>query len=48
MSYGKFQGHTGQKKPSETAQIKGFGAFSGERMGEGPGIPYAAVSWPPN
>ena len=35
------------KKPSETGQIKGFRAFSGERMGEGPEIPYAAASWPP-
>ena len=44
----KFQGHTDQKIPSETGQIKGFRAFSGVRMGEGPEIPYAAVSWPPN
>ena len=29
-------------------QIKGFPVFSGERMGEGPGILYADVSWPPN
>ena len=32
------------QKTSETDQIKCFGAFSGERMGEGPEIPYAAVS----
>ena len=36
------------KKPSETGQIQGFRVFSGERMGERPEIPYAAVSWPPN
>ena len=39
---------TQAKKTSETGQIKGFRAFSGERMGGGPEIPYAAVSWPPN
>ena len=33
-----------KKKTSETGQIKGFRAFSGERMGEGPEIPYAAAS----
>ena len=37
-----------RKKNSETGQINGFRAFSGERMGEGLEIPYAAVSWPPN
>ena len=42
-SCGKFQSHTGQTT-SETGQIKGFRAFSGERMGEGPEIPYDAVS----
>ena len=36
------------KKLSETGQIKGFRAFSGERMREGPEISYADVSWPPN
>ena len=36
------------KKPSETGPIQGFRVFSGERMGERPEIPYAAVSWPPN
>ena len=36
-----------QIKNSETGQIKGFRAFSGERMREGPEIPYADVSWPP-
>ena len=35
---------TQAKKPSETGQIKVFRAFSGERMGGGPEIPYAAVS----
>ena len=46
-----FQGHMAnfkvtqaKKNPSETAQIKGFREFSGERMGEVPEIPYAAVS----
>ena len=29
---------------SETCQIKGFRTFSGERMGEGPEIPYADIS----
>ena len=49
-----FQGHianfkvTHAKKPGEIGQIKGFRAFSGERMGEEPEIPYADVSWPPN
>ena len=37
-----------QKKLSETGPIKGFRAFSGERIREGPEIPYADVSWPPN
>ena len=36
------------KKSSETVQIEGFRVFSGERMGERPEIPYAAVSWLPN
>ena len=36
------------KKNKETGQIHGFRVFSGERMGERPEIPYAAVSWPPN
>ena len=48
-----FQGHmanfkvTQAKKFSETDQIKGFRAFSGERMEEGPAIPYADVSRSP-
>ena len=37
-----------KKKLSETSQIKGFRAFSGERTGEGSEISYADVSWPPN
>ena len=36
------------KNLSESGQIQGLRAFSGERMGERPEIPYAAVSWPPN
>ena len=39
---------TQAKKLSEAGQIKGFRAFVGERMREGPEIPYADVSWPPN
>ena len=39
---------TQPQKISETGQINGFRAFSGEHMEEGPEIPYAAVSWPPN
>ena len=35
-------------KPSETGQIQSFRVFYGERMGERPEIPYAAVSWPPD
>ena len=44
-----FQGNMANlKKPSETGQIQGFRVFSGERIGERPKIPFAAVSWPPN
>ena len=46
-----FQGHVAnfkvtqaKKKLSETGQIKGFRAFSGERTRERPEIPYADVS----
>ena len=39
---------TQAKNLIETGQIKGFRAFSGERMGEGPEIPHADVSWPPD
>ena len=46
-SYGKFQGHTGQKtkKTSETGQIKGFRAFSGERM-QVKGLKYHMLLYP--